>query len=67
MAENPRNDKPWNLTLSDGSDPLAFAAAVMGKHVSELEHLRRFDTPEKVKAEIARLESERKAKRAASA
>lgn len=60
-------EKRWDLFLSDGSDLFKFAAPVVGKDVSELEHLRKFDTPEKIDAEIARLEAERKAKRAASA
>lgn len=60
-------EKRWDLFLSDGSDLFEFGALVVGKHVSELEHLRKFDTREKLEAELERLRAERKGKRAASA
>jgi len=50
-------DKPWDLYLSDGSDPLAFAALIVGKDV---EHLRQFDTVEKLQAEADRRRALRK-------
>lgn len=68
MAEKPT----LNLTKVEPGEPAIDVAIRMmsmlrGTDPSVLEHLRKFDTPEKIDAEIARFEAERKGKRAASA
>lgn len=64
-------EKRWELCLTKvepGEAPFDVAVRMMtmlrGSDPAEFEHLRQFDTPEKIDAEIARLEAERKANRA---
>ena len=45
--------------ITDGSDPLDAAAQMLDVPKESLEHLREFDTPEKIERELDRLKKER--------
>lgn len=60
------SEKRWTRAMSEGGPErsatdmaIEVGAALLGKAPGEFEHLRQFDTPEKIDAEIARLEAER--------
>jgi len=44
-------------------DAIALAERLLGKKQGELDHLRKFDTREKLEAELARLVRERESKK----